>query len=98
MASNWEVLKHDDGKGVMDEGRGKSNLKESIQVFPTRRSEMTTSKKEKWDTTPGGDAKRGLAREPLVWALGLMGHVREAQGEVLVVGNVQQHATLHFDV
>ena len=89
----------------MDKGRGRLDPEESIQVLPIGRCDMATSEAAKQHTTPSDDTKRGLVgagvripQEPLVWTPGNVGHVREAQREVLVARNVQGCAPVHDDI
>ena len=82
MVSNWEVLEHNDGGGIVDKGIGEMDLEEGIKVLPTKRNNMEMPKDAKRDTTPVGDEEGGLVcvvslipRGSLVRASGNMGDV-----------------------
>ena len=85
----------------MDEGRGRSDLEEGLQVLLTGQGDLATPKEVEGHTTPGGDEERrpystivGVPRQSLVRTPGNVCNILEAKGEVLVAGDVQQCANL----
>ena len=75
----------------MDERQRELDLKEGLPVLPTKRQDMAASEEADWHTALGGgeegpiDAAIRISRKPLVRTPRNMGHVREANEEVLVV-------------
>ena len=90
------MIPKNDGVGrIVNEGGSGSDPENGIQVLPRKWEDLATFEESDQHTTPSGDegrgsvdARVGISRTPLVRTPGHMGHIREAEGEVLVAGNV----------
>ena len=97
MASYWKASEHIGTGCVVDEGRGKSDPEEGLQILHERWVHLSAPKETDVSITVGSNKERGqiganvrIPCGPLVRTQRNVGVVREAEGEILVVGYVCQ--------